>query len=111
MLRHLLHPAGEGGGRAVLRTIVLAVVAAAGFVRELPREDVRVVLVGHLGDGVDPVDQVRRVAPVRLPRALVRIELVVIAQVEPLQVLVHATKLFPVVGEHQHELDVVLGGL
>src|SRR5690606_10524284 len=59
--------------------------------------------VARAVDGVRALREVRNPILERLPDAVVRIELVVLRQAVPAQVLVHAAEVAPVVGEHEHQ--------
>src|SRR5690606_17228813 len=94
------------------RVATLLVVTPSGgdttrLVGELPRENGRVVAVEPAVDGVGARDDVLDPGLVRLPDSGIGVEFVMILLTEPHHVLVHATKVVPVVDHHQDQLDVV----
>ncbi len=108
---NVVGPVGDRVGRAVPRAGVGAGADAAGLVGELPHHDGGVVLVFDTRDRVGAVEQVADVVLVPLPDAPVGVEVVVVVEPCPLDVLVHAAEVGPVVGEGDDQAQALLARL
>ena len=103
---HFACPFRDGRFVPALRGVESIGVGRARFVRELPREDGRILAVGSAIDAVDPIDEVGNPILVGLAHALVGVEEVVLVEAVPHQVLVHPSELSPAVGEREQHLDI-----
>ena len=106
---HILNPGLDGGGCAGTggrQPLALA----ARLIRQLPDHDGGVVFVGQ---SVQRIHVIQNVAdPILVPRADggVRVELVVVLFLKPIDILIHAAVLGPIIYEGNDQFDSQLAG-